>query len=284
MLSRLATLALWALVGLVLWAPPSSCDSAFIAGIELRPVCQAISQGVWTEQQGSGAASLLPAELNYSSIDLAWAGKASAALQRAGPAGEQWPVVLAQPATQCACCRLCQAQNLVNGTPPTSSSPVRCKRWSLRLSDGACRLFALASAAVRPAFIQQGQPGQDGWYSGTGERWVVASVPDPPDASDQQAAASDDGPRCYMLTAGSCGSAGSPPCPPPLWQRQPPARPPPPRPPVPSPPPLRRPPPPSPRPPPPSPRPPPPQRLPSPSPPPPAKPQRPAPGAARPRS
>ncbi len=100
-----------------------------------------------------------------------------------------------------------------------SSSPVRCKRWSLRLSDGACRLFALASAAVRPAFIQQGQPGQDGWYSGTGERWVVASVPDPPDASDQQAAASDDGPRCYMLTAGSCGSAGSPPCPPPMWQR-----------------------------------------------------------------
>ncbi len=46
-----------------------------------------------------------------------------AALQRAGPAGEQWPVVLAQPATQCACCRLCQAQNLVNGTPPTVSMP-----------------------------------------------------------------------------------------------------------------------------------------------------------------
>ncbi|KAL4452758.1 hypothetical protein ABPG75_008420 [Micractinium tetrahymenae] len=234
-------MALWALAGVFIHVPLASCDIASTAATELRPVCQLISQGVWAEQQVASNASLQPAELGYGGIDLTLGGKPWATLQRVGPAGELWPV-LAQQATQCACCKLCQAQNLVTGAPPTSASPVRCKRWSLRLSDGACRLFAPAGAAVRPTAVQRDAPGQDNWYSGTSERWVEANVPDslPPQGL---LAAVDEPPRCYLLTSGSCGASGSPPCPPPPVQRLPPARPPPPRPPVPRPPPSRPPPP-----------------------------------------
>ena len=67
-------------------------------------------------QQATDSA-LGPAELDYSTITLLDQGQgaqlaelaASGLAQGAGPA--QWPVILEGQRSQCACCRLCSAQN-----------------------------------------------------------------------------------------------------------------------------------------------------------------------------
>lgn len=47
------------------------------------------------------------------------------------------------------------------------ATPLQCKRWSFRSSDGACRLFKSGSD-VRAVSLQGATPKDQQWYSGTG--------------------------------------------------------------------------------------------------------------------
>ncbi|PSC74350.1 putative UDP-N-acetylglucosamine-peptide N-acetylglucosaminyltransferase SPINDLY [Micractinium conductrix] len=160
---------------------------------DFLPMCWKLSYGLWAEDQATDyATALLPAELSYATIVLAADGVTLAALKPAVGSGTLWPLLKAP--TQCACCKLCQAQGVAaDGTP-------RCKRWSFRSADAACRLFAPPGAAVAPAAVQRASEAQNEWYSGTWESGgdvamqlssgVQAAVEDTADAT---------GPQCRFL-------------------------------------------------------------------------------------
>ncbi|KAL4443905.1 hypothetical protein ABPG75_011642 [Micractinium tetrahymenae] len=203
----------------------------------LRPTCLNQGYGPWVEQPASEP-GLEPAELDYSTVTLQHQGATLAQLAASGLAQgtgpSLWPVILEELRSQCACCRLCSAQN--DYSQP-AAAVIRCKRWSLRSADGACRLYAPDRAGARNASWpgSASTPEQQAWFSGSAERPQVLnpSYKPPPGAAPLQ--------QCLVISGGGGGggfpgsgdSGGT--------LRSPPPRAPPPRRPMPSPP-ARRPP------------------------------------------
>ncbi|KAL4443906.1 hypothetical protein ABPG75_011643 [Micractinium tetrahymenae] len=144
----------------------------------LRPTCLDQGHGLWVEQPASDP-SLAPAELDYGSITLQHQGTPLAQLAASGlalgAAPAQWPVVDEALRSQCACCRLCSAQNDYS---QSGAAVIRCKRWSFRSADGACRLFLPDRPGQRNVSLPgSGLPQQEQqtWFSGTAEQPRVLS-------------------------------------------------------------------------------------------------------------
>ncbi|KAL4449531.1 hypothetical protein ABPG77_007175 [Micractinium sp. CCAP 211/92] len=168
----------------------------------MRPTCLSQGYGPW-EVQPAADSALAPAELDYSTIVLQDQGAPVAELaasdlaQGAGPA--QWPVILEELRSQCACCRLCNAQNQYS---QAAAAVIRCKRWSYRAADGACRLYSpdvpgqQAVSWVGGGVTEE----QQAWFSGSAERPQMfdSSYTPPPGTAPQQ--------QCLVLTASSGGT------------------------------------------------------------------------------
>ncbi|KAL4433923.1 hypothetical protein ABPG75_000364 [Micractinium tetrahymenae] len=150
-------------------SPPPPSDNE-------HQICIDRGIGLWVEQNNGNPGRSNTAEFNYEDgrgFTLVYNGVQQADLQATWDSGDyQWPIIRADLAYRgaCACCDLCRAQP----NPSAADTAAKCKEWSYRPADRACRLFTDFRGPNQAAVaLLSDTPYQRNWTSGEALKTAV---------------------------------------------------------------------------------------------------------------